>query len=348
MTQEELTAYFQSLGQPKYRAAQVFAWIHRGVRNFQEMSDLPASLRDVLEKKAQISFVSVAKKLVSDIDGTVKYLYELNDGESVESVLMSYKHGFTVCISTQAGCRMNCAFCASSLAGLSRGLTPSEMLDQVLYTQTDAGQRISNVVLMGIGEPLDNYDHVMKFLKLLSAPGGLNIGLRHVSLSTCGLVDQIRRLETERLQLTLSVSLHAPNDEIRSKLMPVNRKWNMNALLDACRDYTQATGRRISFEYALVGGVNDSAGCARELGEKLKGMLCHVNLIPVNTVAERGLDTSSDKAVRHFSEILSGYGLTVTVRRTLGADINASCGQLRYRHGTDKGGNPDVNNRQDR
>lgn len=339
LTPEKLEEFFIEIGEPRYRAKQVFAWIHKGVTSFDEMTDLSLALRQKLDEKAKIICPEIKKRLVSDIDDTVKYLYGFSDGQDVESVLMSYHHGNTVCISTQAGCRMNCAFCASSLNGLSRNLAPSEMLGQVLTSQTDSGRHISNIVLMGIGEPLDNYDNVLTFLHLVSAPGGLNIGQRHISLSTCGVVDRIYDLMKEKLQITLSVSLHAPNDEIRSKIMPVNRKWNVEELLKACRDYINVTKRRISFEYALIKGVNDSPDCARELCSRLKGMLCHVNLIPANEVTERGVKKSGEDKVRRFYDILSGSGITVTVRRTLGSDINASCGQLRLKHSPVRGGN---------
>jgi 23S rRNA (adenine2503-C2)-methyltransferase len=339
MTPQELRIFFTDMGEPAFRARQVFAWLHKGVTNFDEMTDLSLPLREKLEKNAQIIFPIIKKRLVSDIDNTVKYLYGFDDGENVESVLMSYHHGETVCISTQAGCRMNCAFCASSLKGLSRNLTPSEMLSQVLTTQTDSGRRISNVVLMGIGEPLDNYDNVLAFLHILSAPGGVNIGQRHISLSTCGIVDRIYDLGREKLQVTLSVSLHAPNDAVRSCIMPVNLRWNVNELLRACRYYIDETHRRISFEYALIDGVNDTPECARELSAKLRGMLCHVNLIPANEVRERGVKKSGSVNVRRFFDILSENGITVTVRRTLGSDINASCGQLRFEHTAGQGGN---------
>lgn len=338
MFPEELAELLRGFGQPSYRAGQLFAWMHRGAASFDEMTDLPLSLRNVLKERTYFFPPIVEKRLVSALDSTVKYLYELSDGQAVESVLMSYHHGNTVCISTEAGCRMGCTFCASTIGGKIRDLLPSEMLDQVLTTQKDSGRKVGNVVLMGIGEPLDNYDNVLRFLKLLSHEKGMNLSLRHVSLSTCGLTDQIRRLARERLQLTLSVSLHAPNNEIRNRLMPVNHKFEIGGLLDACREYISLTGRRISFEYAMVSGVNDSDACAQELIRRLRGMLCHVNLIPVNNVSERGFSKSGAFRIKRFSEILSKGGLSCTVRRTLGADINASCGQLRRAY-IGKGGN---------
>lgn len=329
MNMDELDDFFHALGAPSYKAKQVFAWLHRGVVSFDEMTDQSKAFRAVLEEQAYISCSKIVRKLESRLDGTIKYLLELADGECVETVRMRYAYGDSVCISTQAGCRMGCGFCASTLGGLHRSLAPSEMLDQILTVARDTGSKVSHVVLMGIGEPLDNYENVVKFLHLLSCEGGLHMSLRHVSLSTCGLVDRIYRLMERKLQLTLSVSLHAPNDAIRSSIMPVNRKWGVDALLTACRDYIKATGRRISFEYAMIAGVNDTPACAKELGERLRGMLCHVNLIPANPVKERNYQKSPAKTVERFRRILTGFGLTVTVRRTLGADIQASCGQLR-------------------
>lgn len=329
MTPEELEFFLAGIGEPSYRAKQIFAWLHRGVTSFDEMTDLSKTLRAKLSACAALSTLEVVNKLESTIDGTIKYLYRLPDGETVETVLMTYNYGNTVCVSTQVGCRMACSFCASGIAGLRRNLSPAEMLDEILTARRDSGREISHCVLMGIGEPLDNYDNVIKFLTLLSHKGGLNMSLRHVSLSTCGLVDRIRDLMQLKLQLTLSVSLHAPNDAIRSQIMPVDKKWGVDELLAACREYIAATGRRISFEYALIDGVNDSAQCARDLATKLKGMLCHINLIPANAVREKDFRKSTDANVKRFYNLLSGYGLNVTVRRTLGADINASCGQLR-------------------
>ncbi|MDR3645151.1 MAG: 23S rRNA (adenine(2503)-C(2))-methyltransferase RlmN [Clostridia bacterium] len=334
----ELSELLKSCGQPAYRAGQIFTWLHKGVASFDEMTNIPVDLRNMLKENAYFFPPIVKKRLVSGIDSTVKYLYELYDGQAVESVLMSYLHGNTVCVSSQAGCRMGCTFCASTIGGCERNLFASEMLDQVLFTQKDSGRKIGNVVLMGIGEPLDNYDNVLRFLNLLSHKDGMNLSLRHVSLSTCGLVDRIRQLAQERLQLTLSISLHAPDDKIRSQLMPVNRKWGIDELLDACREYIALTGRRISFEYAMIAGVNDSDACAAALAARLRGMLCHVNLIPANDVRERGFKRSGALRIKKFSEILEKGGLSCTVRRTLGSDINASCGQLRRAH-LEEGGN---------
>ena len=321
--------FVNQLGLPKFRAGQVYKWLNLGVGSFDEMTNISKELRNNLSNIYYISVANIEKKLVSVYDKTVKYLFKLYDGDFVESVVMKYKHGYTICISTQVGCRMGCTFCATGKSGFSRNLAPSEMLAQIQSAQTDLGIRISNIVLMGMGEPLDNYDNVIKFLKLVSSDEGLNIGMRHISLSTCGLVDRIYDLEKERLQLTLSVSLHAPNNEIRSKTMPVNRRYPIEELLKACRHYVNATGRRISFEYAMIDGVNDSDECARELGRRLSGMLCHVNLIPVNNVEGNNYVKSKIERQRRFIEILAKYSITATVRRTLGSDINASCGQLR-------------------
>ena len=327
MTLEELTAWLQEQGEPAFRGKQVFRWFYRGATSFGEMSDLSKPLRQKLEEQCFLSKPKVARKQVSALDGTIKYLWELADGNCIETVLMRYKHGNTVCISCQVGCRMGCAFCASTLAGKVRDLTPAEMVDQVLFTQIDSGEPISNIVLMGIGEPLDNYDTVMKFLTLVNHPDGLNIGMRHISLSTCGLVDKIDKLAQRGLQLTLSVSLHAPDDETRSKIMPVNRGIGVERLMDCCRRYFQTTGRRISYEYAMIDGVNDSDQQADRLASLLKGTPGHVNLIPLNDVEESPLKPS--RRVAAFQKRLESQGVTVTVRRKLGGDIDSSCGQLR-------------------
>ena len=327
MTLEELTVWFKEQGEPAFRAKQVFQWLYRGVTSFEEMSNLSKSLRQKLSENCFITAPKVARKQVSELDGTIKYLWELGDGNCIETVLMRYKHGNTVCISCQVGCRMGCAFCASTLAGKVRDLTPAEMIDQVLFTQIDSGAPISNIVLMGIGEPLDNFDTVMKFLKLVNHPEAMNIGMRHISLSTCGLVEKIDKLAQLELQLTLSVSLHAPDDETRSKIMPVNRAVGVEKLMDTCRRYFQTTGRRISYEYAMIDGVNDSDVQADLLVKLLKGQPGHVNLIPLNEVEESPLKPS--KRVAAFQKRLESHGVTATVRRKLGGDIDASCGQLR-------------------
>ena len=327
MTPEELSDFFRELGEPSFRARQVFQWLYRGVTSFQEMTDLPKSLRQKLEETCLLTPPKAVRKQVSQVDGTIKYLWELADGNCVESVLMRYRHGNTVCISCQAGCRMGCAFCASTIAGKVRDLTPAEMVDQVLFTQKDSGAQVSNIVLMGIGEPLDNFDTVMKFLTLVNHRSGLDIGMRHISLSTCGLVDKIDKLAQYGLQLTLSVSLHAPDDETRSRIMPVNRSVGVEKLMDSCRRYFEKTGRRISYEYAMIDGVNDADWQADLLARLLKGTPGHVNLIPLNNVEESPLRPS--RRVAAFQRRLEEQGVTVTVRRRLGSDIDASCGQLR-------------------
>ena len=327
MTPEELAAWLKELGEPAFRAGQVFQWLYRGVTSFEEMTNLPKALRQKLEETALLAPPTVARKQESAQDGTIKYLWRLADGNCVESVLMRYRHGNTVCISCQVGCRMGCAFCASTIAGKVRDLTPAEMIDQVLFTQIDSGAPISNIVLMGIGEPLDNFDTVLRFLTLVNHPGGLNIGMRHISLSTCGLVEQIDKLARHELQLTLSVSLHAPDDETRSRIMPVNRSVGVEKLLETCRRYFEKTGRRISYEYAMIDGVNDADWQADLLAKRLRGAPAHVNLIPLNEVEESPLKPS--RRVAAFQKRLEGHGVTVTVRRKLGGDIDASCGQLR-------------------
>ena len=327
MTPEELAAWLKEQGEPAFRAKQIFHWLYRGVTSFDEMSDLSKALRQKLAEQCFLTVPKVARKQVSKLDGTIKYLWELSDGNCIETVLMRYKHGNTVCISCQVGCRMGCAFCASTLAGKVRDLTPAEMIAQVLFTQLDSGEPVSNIVLMGIGEPLDNFDTVMKVLTLVNHPEGLNIGMRHISLSTCGLTDKIDKLAQRGLQLTLSVSLHAPDDETRSKIMPVNRSVGVEKLMDTCRRYFQTTGRRISYEYAMIDGVNDSDWQADLLASRLKGTPGHVNLIPLNDVEESPLKPS--RRVAAFQKRLERHGVTVTVRRKLGGDIDASCGQLR-------------------
>lgn len=327
MTPEELEVYFKELGQPGFRAMQVFRWLHRGVESFDGMTDLPKSLRERLKEECVLTAPRVERKQVSKLDGTIKYLWRLGDGNCVETVLMRYKHGNTVCVSSQAGCNMGCVFCASTLGGKVRDLTPAEILDQVIFTEKDSGEEISNIVLMGIGEPLDNFDYVMRFLTLVNHPEGVNIGMRHISLSTCGLVKKIDKLARLGLQLTLSVSLHAPDDETRSRLMPVNRSVGVEVLMEACRRYFETTGRRVSYEYAMIDGVNDSDGQADQLVRLLRGQPGHVNLIPLNEVAESPLKPS--RRVRQFQRRLEDQGVTATVRRKLGGDIDASCGQLR-------------------
>ena len=328
---DELAAAMAELGEPKYRADQIFRWLCRGVRDFAEMSDLSKALRDRLNEKFFIYRPTVLSKQVSQMDGTIKYLWALRDGNAVETVVMSYKYGNTVCISSQVGCRQGCAFCASTIGGLVRCLEPSEMLDEVLFSQLDSGKPISHIVLMGIGEPLDNFDNVMRFLELVNHPRGMNIGMRHISLSTCGLIERFDDLAERDLQLTLSVSLHAPDDETRSKLMPANRGRGVDALIAACRRYTEHTGRRISFEYAMIDGINDTPEHARLLAKRARQVGAHVNLIPLNHVEERQFRPSTPGHMKAFIQILEEAGVNVTVRRRLGSDVDASCGQLRRR-----------------
>ena len=327
MTPEELAAWCKDQGQPAFRGKQLFQWLHRGVTSTQEMTDLPKAFRAILDQAGGVRFPTVARKQVSKLDGTIKYLWRLPDGHCIETVLMRYRHGNSVCISSQVGCAMGCVFCASTLGGRVRNLTAGELLDQVIFTQKDSGLPISNIVLMGIGEPLDNYDNVRRFLTLVNRPEGVHIGMRHISLSTCGLVKGIDRLAEEGLQITLSVSLHAPDDETRSRLMPVNRATGVEALFAACRRYFEKTGRRISYEYAMIDGVNDTPRHAALLADRLAGTVAHVNLIPLNFVEESSLRPSPHVAA--FQRQLEQRGITATVRRRLGSDIDASCGQLR-------------------
>ena len=331
MTVSELETYLKELGQPKFRAKQLFSWLQSGVESFDEMTNLPKDLRKVLSENCYIASVKIVKRFESKIDGTVKYVFELSDGEYIESVFMKYEHGYTVCISTQVGCRMGCSFCASGIGGLVRHLTASEMLSQIMTAGKDNGVRISNVVMMGMGEPLDNFDNSIRFLQLVSSEEGLGIGMRHISLSTSGVVSGIKKLKEYNLPITLSISLHAPNDNIRSSVMPVNKKWNIKSLLTACKEYQNVTTRRISFEYALIEGVNDTKACADELAEILKGIMCHVNLIPANPVKENSFKKPDKNRILAFKNRLEKNGVNTTVRRTLGADIDASCGQLRRR-----------------
>ena len=327
MTQQELSQFLKELGEPAFRAKQVFTWLHRGAASFDEMTNLSKSLREKLKERCFITAPVVARKQESRLDCTIKYLCELSDVNCIETVLMQYHHGNTVCISSQVGCRMGCAFCASTIAGKVRDLRPSEMLDQVMFTQLDSGRTVSNMVLMGIGEPLDNMANVLRFLELVNHPDGMNIGMRHISLSTCGVVPGIDALAEQQLQLTLSVSLHAPDSETRSRIMPVNRAYDVELLFDACHRYFEKTGRRISFEYAMIDGVNDNDWQADLIAKKLRGMPGHVNLIPLNDVVESPYKPS--RRVAAFQKRLESHGITATVRRSLGGDIDASCGQLR-------------------
>ena len=337
-TLQELTATIKELGQPAFRGKQIYTWLHKGVRSYEEMTNLPKGLRDTLSERFPIHPPEVVRKQESSRDGTIKYLWRLADGNCVETVLMRYHYGNTVCISTEVGCRMGCAFCASTIGGLVRKPEPYEMLDEVLFTQVDSGLPISHIVLMGIGEPLDNFDNVLRFLELVNSEEGMNISMRHISLSTCGLVPKIDELAQRKLQISLAISLHGPNDEIRDRIMPVNKAYPIEVLLEACRRYYAATSRRLHFEYAMIDGVNDRERDARELLQRLKGLPSHVNLIPLNHVEESPLKPSSKAAVARFQKILNDGGVTATVRRTLGGDIDASCGQLRRKYSKEHAG----------
>ncbi|HHW48182.1 MAG TPA: 23S rRNA (adenine(2503)-C(2))-methyltransferase RlmN [Clostridiaceae bacterium] len=329
MTIEEISKHLEDYGVEKYRAKQVFQWIHKGIGSFDEMTNIPMDLRQKLKDKFYIGRLEIQDKLVSRIDGTVKYLFKLIDGNIIESVLMKYKHGYSACISSQVGCKMGCKFCASTGAGFIRNLSSGEIVGQILAMQKDQGIRIGNIVIMGIGEPLDNYDNVIKFLKIVNNKDGLNVGYRHISVSTCGLVPGILRLSEENLPVTLSISLHAPDDETREQLMPVNKRYSIDKLIEACKIYTEVTKRRITFEYAVIAGVNDSKNDARKLAHRIKGLLCHVNLIPVNTVEGTDFRQSDRQSIERFKKVLEEHGIETTIRRELGSDINAACGQLR-------------------
>ena len=332
MTIPEIGVILKELGQPAFRAKQVYSWLHKGVRSYEEMSNLPKDLRDTLQEMYPLCTPEVVRKQESQKDGTIKYLWKLSDGNCVETVLMRYHYGNTVCISTEVGCKMGCAFCASTLGGLVRPLEPYEMLDQVLFTQVDSGLPISHIVLMGIGEPLDNLSNVLRFLELVNSEEGMNISMRHISLSTCGLVPKIDELAEHKLQISLAISLHGPTNEIRNQIMPVNKAYPVEQLLAACRRYYDKTSRRIHFEYAMIHGLNDSPEQAKQLLALLKGLPAHVNLIPLNHVEESPLKPSTKAAVAAFQNILEQGGVTATVRRTLGSDIDASCGQLRRKY----------------
>ena len=339
LNKSELEAFITELGYPKFRAGQVYSWLHQKlVSSLDEMSNLPKKMIEELSSICYISVANIEKKLVSRYDNTIKYLFSFFDGECVESVVMDYHHGYSMCLSTQVGCKMGCTFCATGKSGFIRNLTPSEMLSQIYTAQRDLNIRISNIVLMGMGEPLDNFDNVVKFLSLVTNQDGLNIGARHITLSTCGIVPKIYELAELGLPINLALSLHAPTDEMRVKTMPVGKRYPLSDVLDACNYYAKSTGRRITYEYAMISGVNDSDDCAHKLGEKLRGTLCHVNLIPVNPVEGTNYNPSKDKRLTSFVGVLSKYKINATVRRTLGSDINASCGQLRGKNLKDKGG----------
>ena len=328
-TISELEQIVSDMGEKRFRAKQIFKWLYDGAESYEEMTNIPKRLIEKLDEKYSVNNLKIEQKFVSRIDETRRYLLQLDDGNFVESVLMKYHHGYTICVSSQVGCAMGCAFCASTVGGRVRSLTSGEIIGQVMTVQKDLGHRISNIVMMGMGEPLDNFDNVIRFLENVNNPLGLNIGHRHITLSTCGLVDKIYELADRKLQITLSISLHAPNDEKRSAIMPVNKKYNIEKLLKACRYYIEQTGRRISFEYTLIRGVNDNEAEARELLKLIKGLLCHVNLIPVNEVKESGFSASDRNAVEKFRAVLEKGGISATVRREMGADISAACGQLR-------------------
>ena len=327
---EELKTELESMGEKAFRAKQMYEWMHvKLVRSFDEMTNLSAKFREQCKEKYEYTCVNPVRIQESKIDGTKKFLFELSDGNVVESVWMQYKHGNSVCISSQVGCRMGCKFCASTLDGLERNLTPSEMLDQIYRIQEDTGERVSNLVVMGTGEPMDNYDNLVRFVRLLSSPEGLNISQRNITVSTCGIVPNMYKLADEGLQITLALSLHAPNDEKRRELMPIANKYSIDEVLDACRNYFAKTGRRITFEYSLVGGKNDSEADAKELSSRISDINCHVNLIPVNPIKERDYVKSTKKVVENFKNKLEKYGINVTIRREMGADIDGACGQLR-------------------
>lgn len=334
----ELEAHLAQLGEPKYRAKQIITWLNKGIHCFDDMRNIPLALREKLAENSYINTLRLLRKQISSNDGTTKYLWELRDGNAVETVVMRYAHGLTVCISSQVGCRQGCAFCASTIGGLVRNLSASEMLDEVLYSQLDQGERISNIVIMGIGEPLDNYDAVLRFLHLVNHPDGMNIGMRHISLSTCGLTERIEDLAKEDLQITLAISLHAPDDITRSSLMPANRGRGIAELMRACESYFEATGRRITFEYAMINEVNDSTAQAEQLAALSRRVKAHINLIPLNLVEERTFKPSSPQRLREFCRILDAYGANYTIRRALGADVDASCGQLRRKRELDISG----------
>ncbi len=326
----ELNNFIEEMGEKKFRAKQIYEWLHvKLAGSFDEMSNISVALREKLKGECTLTKLEPVEVLTSAIDGTKKYLFRLEDGNVIESVLMRYHHGNSVCISTQVGCRMGCKFCASTLDGLERNLLPSEMLDEIYSIQRDIGERISNIVLMGSGEPLDNYENVIKFLELISDENGLNISQRNITLSTCGLVPKIYELADRNMQITLAISLHASNDETRRELMPVARAYSIEEILKACRYFFEKTGRRLTFEYSLVSGVNDNIEGAEALGELLKGINCHVNLIPVNPIKERDFKQSDKQAIEKFKGKLERYGMNVTVRREMGRDINGACGQLR-------------------
>lgn len=330
---EELILQIENIGEKKFRAKQIYEWLHKKLcDNFDEMTNISKDLKQKLKENFEIHSVELVDKLVSKNDETSKFLFKLYDGNIIESVLMKYKHGNSVCISSQAGCRMGCKFCASTLDGLARNLFVSEMLSQIYYIQKYSGEKVSNVVVMGSGEPFDNYENLLKFINIITSDDGLNISARNITVSTCGIVEKIKELADKKLQLTLAISLHAPNDEIRKKIMPIANKYSIDEILNACKYYFDTTKRRITFEYSLIKGVNDSEENAIQLGKKLKGMNCHVNLIPVNSIKERDFTHSNIKYIQNFKNILEKFKINATIRREMGADIDAACGQLRKKY----------------
>ncbi len=330
---DEMTDLILEIGESKFRAKQVFGWLNQKlVTSYDDMTNISKKMKQQLEEKAEISKVEIYEKLQSEIDGTAKYLFKLGEDTIIESVFMKYEHGNTVCISSQAGCRMGCKFCASTIDGLDRNLTAGEMLAQVYEIQKDMGERISNIVIMGSGEPLENFDNLIKFIEIINDKEGLNISQRNITVSTCGLIDKMKELENLDLQINLAISLHAPNDKTRDSLMPVNKKYMVSDLILASKKYANKTKRRITYEYALIKGVNDSQKDANELGKKIKGSLCHVNLIPVNNVTENDFEKSNKSSINDFANILRSLGISTTIRREMGADINGACGQLRKKH----------------
>jgi 23S rRNA (adenine2503-C2)-methyltransferase len=331
MTLDELEIFIESIGEKKYRAKQVFSWLYKGIYSFNDMSDLSKELRIKLDQIAYIERLDILKIQESKKDGTKKYLFGLKDGSAIESVFMKYRYGNTVCISSQAGCRMGCDFCASAIGGLAKNLSPSEMVDQVIAIEKSTGESVNNVVVMGTGEPFDNYENLCKFIVLIHSEEGFNMSLRNITVSTCGLIPKIKAFGTDFPQVNLAISLHAPNDVIRNKLMPINRKYPIDELLRTCDEHTRITGRRITFEYALIKGVNDSIENAKELADKLSNMLCHVNIIPLNPVSERDYDGGGRRNAQNFCDILIKNGIKATIRRELGSDIDAACGQLRLK-----------------
>ena len=329
----ELVQYVESINEKKFRAAQLYSWMHEKLaESYDEMTNISDKLKDTLKEDTLYTSLKIVKMQESRIDGTRKYLFELYDGNLIESVLMKYHHGNSVCISSQVGCRMGCRFCASTIGGLVRNLTASEMLDQIYRISRDTNERVSNVVIMGSGEPMDNYDNVIKFIELLNSERGLNISQRNITVSTCGIVPKIKELADLKLQITLAISLHAPNDELRKTMMPIANKYSIAEIMDACRYYLDKTGRRISFEYSLVKGVNDTKECANELIELVKGLNCHINMIPVNPIKERDYEQSEKNSIKNFRDMLERKGINATVRREMGRDIDGACGQLRQNH----------------